>query len=83
MIHIKKKNEREIGMVSECLPTKPLHTAGPPEDDSPVHRPPADAATGAVCVRLHSLPISQNVLPSSHLHTHTSQVRRVNGLDIS
>lgn len=70
-------------MLSECLPTKPLHTTGPPEDDPPVHRSPDGAAAGAVCVRLHSLPLSQNVLPSSHLHTHTSQVRQVNDLDIS
>lgn len=68
--------DMKLNFFTECLPPKPLHPAGPSEEDSPLHSPADPTTCCPLCAGLHPLPLSQNVLPCSHLFTYTSQVRQ-------
>ena len=62
--------------ISECLPTEPLHPPSTPENDAFLHPATAYPATSAVWIWVRSLPIPEDVLPCSHLHSYTTEVRK-------
>lgn len=61
-------------LISECLPTQPLHTPGTTAHDAFLHVVTADTVTGVMWVWVCAVPLPENVLPSPYLPPYPSQV---------